>query len=678
MSFAAPHWFWAFALFPLLVALFFQNERQRRALLQKLVAARLLDRLAGTVSRAKRRWRFLLLLFGMAGVIASLAQPRYGFTWQESKRRGRDVFIAIDSSKSMLATDLAPNRLTRAKLAAQDLISQLQGDRVGVIAFAGSAFVQAPLTADYGAVLASLQELDTDIIPRGGTDIAGAIRAAVEAFGKGESDHRALIIFTDGEELDADGVREAEDKKDEIRIFTVGIGSADGSLLPLPGSRGGTEFVKDEDGQIVKSRLDEDRLRKIAEATGGFYLHLQNGREQMSQLVRDGLGKMTENDIDAKLSRQPIERYQWPLSAGLILLASSMLIGERRRGTTIASRVPLRRTAAILAVLAAMCPRAVWAKNAGVEAYERQDYKGAEEQFAKQLKRQPSVPEMHFNLGSAAYQTGDLDKALESFSKAVTSPDPQLHSKAEYNLGNTLFRRGAALKDKEPKIQEWKNALQHYEQALKVDPKNADAQYNHDLVAKLIEELQKKPPEDQKKKQDKNDKQQKQDKQDQQKDQQKKDEQKDQKDQQSSDSQKQDGKDGEKKDSKDQSGKEDQQKKDGESKDAQDKKDEQGKGEQQKADAANKDGKENEAESAPTQPEKKKEGEVKGAPQFDKESPADKEAAEQAAEAEAAAEGRMTEQQAKNFLESLKSEDARVHLLDARERKQKGRVLRDW
>ena len=164
MTFAQPFLLWAFALLPLLVALFFQNERKRRGLVTKLVAARLLDRLAGTVSIAKRRWRFVLVLLAMAGLIVSLAQPRYGFTWQESKRRGRDVIIAIDTSKSMLATDLAPNRLTRAKLAAQDLINELHGDRVGVIAFAGGAFLQAPLTADYGAVLASLQELDTEMV----------------------------------------------------------------------------------------------------------------------------------------------------------------------------------------------------------------------------------------------------------------------------------------------------------------------------------------------------------------------------------------------------------------------------------------------------------------------------------------------------------------------------------
>lgn len=655
MTFAQPLWFWAFALLPLLVIVFFQNENRRRVLLGKLIATRLHDRLAGTVSVVKRRWRFALILLGLAALIVSLAQPRFGFTWQESKRRGRDVIIAIDTSKSMLATDLAPNRLTRAKLAAQDLINELHGDRVGVIAFAGGAFLQAPLTADSNAVLGSLQELDTEIIPRGGTDIAGAIRTALDAFGKGESDHRALIVFTDGEELDADGIKEAEKQKDVLKIFTIGLGSADGSLIPMPGARGGTEFLKDNDGQIVKSKLDEDRLRKIAEAAGGFYLRLQSSREQMGQLVRDGLGKMTETDIDAKVSRQPIERYQWPLGAAILLFASSMLIGERRRAAAVA----------LLFVMSS----AAFGKNSGVEAYEKNDFAGAAERFSKQLRLRPGSPELNFNLGSAAYQAGDLDKALEAFSKALTSPDPALNAKAEYNLGNTLFKRGAELKEKEPKVQEWKNALQHYDQALKGNPKNSDAQYNRDLVAKLIEEQEKQQQEEQKKddqkkddkKQDKKDKQDK-DKKDS-KDGDKKDQEK-QEDGDKKDDQKQDGKDGEKKDSQEKSGK------------GEDKKDA-GKKDGQKGDAKDEKGEDSE-QSKPEEPGKKKEGELKEAPQFDKDSKEAKDAAEQAESEAAALEGRMTERQAKSLLDSLKAEDARVHLLDPHEQKRPNRVIRDW
>lgn len=683
MTFGQPLWFWAFALFPVLVLLFLQNERSRRAQLGRLVAARLLDRLAGTVSTAKRRLRFALALLGLAAVIVSLAQPRYGFSWQERKLRGRDVLIAIDTSKSMLATDLAPSRLARAKLAAQDLIDGLGGDRVGLIAFAGSAFLQAPLTADTSAVLSSLQELDTEIIPRGGTDLAGAIRTAAEAFGKGEGDHRALVIFTDGEELDADGVQEAARQKDAMRIYTVGVGSPDGSLIPMPGSRGGNEFLKDPSGQIIKSRLDEERLRKIAESAGGFYLRLSNGRDQISQLIRDGLETMTEEDVDAKTSRQPIERYQWPLSLGLVLLAASALVGERRARRPAASGgVPAgraARAASVIAGLALGLASAAQASNAGVEAFERKDFKAARDAFAEEAKKAPGKLPLQFNLGRAAYQMGEYDQALEAFGKAVISQDPDLRARAEFNLGNTLLRRSATQKETAPKIQELENALQHYQQALKINPQNAEAEANRQLTARLIEELKKaKPPEDQKDDQKKDQKQdQKQDQKDQ----------KDQKDQQNG--QQNDGKqdtpqqDGQKKDGQKQDGSQQQDGKDGKDGEPGGQKDQKDSaGQEKKQDGADKQQGQKDSgggdPGAETQKAAPKDGALGERPQFGPGSKEAQEAAESAAEAAAAAEGRMTEHQAKNLLDSLKGEDARVQLADPGERKLRGRVVRDW
>jgi len=696
MTFGQPLWFWAFALFPVLIVLVFTNESRRRKLLRLLVAARLQDRLAGSVSVGKRRFRFLLILLGLAGVIGALAQPRVGYIWETSQRRGRDVLLAIDCSKSMLATDIAPSRLGRAKLAAQDLIGQLQGDRAGLIAFAGSAFLQAPMTVDYGAVLASLAELDTDIIPRGGSNIAAAIKTAVEAFGKGESDNRALILFTDGEELDDDAVKAAEALNGTVRIYTVGIGSADGSLIPVPGANGGTEFVKDESGQNVKSRLDEDRLRKIAESTGGFYVHLESGPAETLQIVREGLAQMKELDIDAKISRRPIERYQWPLAAGLVLLASSMLVGERRR--TARRTAPLAKAAALLAA-GLFAPSAGWAKNAGVEAYERADYQGAAEVFTKQLKRMPESEALHFNHGAAAYKQRDYAKALDAFSKAVTSPDPQLRAAAEYNLGNTLYQRGAAQKEKPPKIKEWKNALQHYDQALNVQPGNKEAKYNRDLVQRLIDELEKEPPKsDEKKPDQKKDENKKNEDTKQPKDGDKKNDQK----QNPQDQQKQEQKspgDQPQQDQQDQSGKEKSEEKgqddkgeqqDGKQGDEQEKKGEQGKEKDNNRDGANepkeqgepqngqpaKDGKKaGQPKPAPDQPERKLAGDIK--PKNDQ--PAQPTPQEQeAADAQAAEEGKMTEAQAKGLLDSLKGEDSRVQLLKPGERKAGGRVLRDW
>ena len=241
---------------------------------------------AGTVNRTRRLVRFGLLLLGLALAIISLAQPRWGYTFEDVKRKGLDLLVAVDTSRSMLSNDVQPSRLDRVKLAIQDLIDQLQGDRVGLIAFAGRAFLQAPLTIDYDAVVEAVNDLDTKTIPEGGTNISSAITLATQSFGKSAMGNRALIIFTDGEELSGDAVKTAKAAAADagVRIFTVGVGTPQGSLIPVTGDNGDTSFVKDSAGQVVKSKLDDKRLREVAEATGGFYLHLENGPHTMQQV----------------------------------------------------------------------------------------------------------------------------------------------------------------------------------------------------------------------------------------------------------------------------------------------------------------------------------------------------------------------------------------------------------
>ena len=213
--------------------------------------------------------------------------------------------------KSMLSTDYAPNRLTRAKLAAQDILDAMKGDRFGLIAFAGAAQVEAPLTVDYQTVLDAITQLDTKTVERGGTDITSAIQSAELALGKSEGSYRALVLLTDGEDLEEDAVAAAKEAASYgIRIFTVGIGTKEGSMIPVDPDH--QEVLRDRNGQIVRSRLDEGRLREIAEQTGGFYVHLENG--SISRLIGDGLRKLSEGKIDERSTRIPIERYRWPLT----------------------------------------------------------------------------------------------------------------------------------------------------------------------------------------------------------------------------------------------------------------------------------------------------------------------------------------------------------------------------
>ena len=446
MSFGAPAWLWGLLLIPLLIALFVQAERLGHRRLQEFVSARLLPQLAGTVNRRRRITRFALQLLGFSLVLVSLAQPRWGYTFQDVKRKGLDLLIAVDTSRSMLSNDVPPNRLDRVKLAVQDLLNELQGDRVGLIAFAGRAFLQAPLTIDYDAVVEAINDLDTKTIPEGGTNISSAITLAMQSFGKSATGNRALIIFTDGEELSGDAVKTAKEAADAgVRIFTVGVGTPQGSLIPVTGDDGQTAFVKDSSGQVVKSKLDDKRLREVAQATDGFYVHLESGLRTMQQLESEGLAKMKAAEMDVRLSRQPIERYEWPLSAALIALALSILIPERKRARERRSVLAPARTAVATAALLTLLAPLAFSAAPGLDAYQQGKFEDAYSQFQQTLKSHPQSPaddKLQFDSGAAAYKLKDYNKALESFSQALLTGDTGLQSKGHYNLGNTLYQHG--------------------------------------------------------------------------------------------------------------------------------------------------------------------------------------------------------------------------------------------
>jgi len=496
MTFGAPVWLWGFWLVPLLVALFVQAERRGLRRLQAFVSARLLPQLAGTVNRPRRIIRFGLQLLGLSLALVSLAQPRWGYTFQDVKRKGLDLLIAVDTSRSMLSNDVQPNRLDRVKLAVQDLIIELQGDRVGLIAFAGRAFLQAPLTIDYDAVVEAINDLDTKTIPEGGTNISSAITLATQSFGKSATGNRALIIFTDGEELSGDAVKTAKEAADAgVRIFTVGVGTPQGSLIPVTGDDGQTAFVKDSAGQVVKSKLDDKRLREVAQATGGFYVHLENGPGTVQQVQSEGLAKMQAAEMDVRLSRRPIERYEWPLSAALVALALSILIPERKRVRERRYVPAPVRTAGATAALLILVASFAFAAAPGIDAYREGKFEDAYSQFQQTLKSHPESradDKLQFDSGAAAYKLKDYNKALESFSQALLTRETGLQSKGHYNLGNTLYQHGETEKNDDKKLSDWTNALDHYQQTLKLEPQNKEAKDNYDYVKKKIEELKNK------------------------------------------------------------------------------------------------------------------------------------------------------------------------------------------
>ena len=494
MSFGATQWFWALAVLPFLVGLYIRAERRSALQLREFVAPRLLPQLAGNVDRTRRAIRFGLVLLSLALAITALAKPRWGYIYQDVKRRGLDLVFAIDTSRSMLSNDVAPNRLERVKLAAQDLITELQGDRAGLIAFAGRAFLQAPLTIDYDAAVESINDLDTKTIPEGGTNISEAIALAVQTFGKSAMGNRALIIFTDGEELSGDAVKEAKKAEEAgVKIFTVGVGTIQGSLIPLEQESG---FVKDAKGEVHKSKLDENRLREIAQATGGMYLHLESGPQTMRQLYDEGLAKLKAAEIDARLSRRPIERYEWPLGGAIALLIVSLFLNDRKKTRSQPiRRAPVKREALVTAALLFVAAAQAYAVS-GIDLYNKGKYDEALAQFQKDLENNinpADVPKMHFDSGVAAYKLREYDRALEAFSQSLVDRSPGLQEKSRYNLGRTLEERADLQKTNEQVLKDLENAAQHYEEALKLDPNDKAAAERLEIVRRKIEQLKKHP-----------------------------------------------------------------------------------------------------------------------------------------------------------------------------------------
>ncbi len=494
ITFGATYWFWGLLVIPLLLLLFLRAERKTAERLRQFASTRLLPVLTKKVDRGRRWLRFALQLLALGLALVSLARPRWGYTFEEARRKGIDLLIAVDTSRSMLSNDVAPNRLERVKLATQDLIEQLEGDRVGLLAFAGRAFVQAPLTIDYGAVLEAVRDLSTQTIPWGGTNISDAIDLATKTYGKSATGNRAMVLFTDGEDLSGDSVRAARDAAAlGIRIFTVGVGTAQGSLIPIKSEEEQNTFVKDSHGQVVKSKLDEKRLREIADVTGGAYYHLENGPRTAQQIISEGIEKMKAGDIDVRLDRRPIERYEWPLGIALFAFMASMLIGERKRSAKNSRPVVTKTALATAALLFLALP--VFGAAPGMDAYNGGEFEQAFAQFQQTLQNHPETPavdRLQFDAGAAAYKLKDYPKALQSFSQALLSKDTQLQDKTHYNLGNTLYEQGEAEGTDQKKLANWNNAIQHYDEALKINPQDQQAKDNREFVRQKIEQLKKK------------------------------------------------------------------------------------------------------------------------------------------------------------------------------------------
>jgi Ca-activated chloride channel family protein len=541
MTFADPNWaWWLFALPVIALFKIAADARARQVTTIFVTSERLRTALQGGTSMIRSGVRFGLQLLGLGFFILALTRPQVGDQQREIEQTGRNILIAIDCSKSMLANDVKPDRLTRAKLAAQDLLEKLPNDRVGIIAFAGRAFLQAPLTTDHEAVIETIQALNYTTIPRGGSSLGSAIALGLHSVEKMPGRQHGLIIFTDGQETDnamLETAREAREKN--LLILPVGVGTADGELIPDPDPMRAGDFVRDEDGNPVKSQLEAAALEELARVSGSEYVEL-NSQALTQTLVDRLLSNLDRHQAESRHLSRPIDRYQWPLFAGILCLLMSLVIHPSARRQVRPAPLPvdpqstvhqprLQPQAALIALLVLTLPLQGTAATtqelkAARNAYDEGQFEQAKkfyQRFSEDLKEQQAKEsnkrsrlgrlwhsarqwlnpndegraEIDYGLGASTMRLKDYDTAARAFSDALQSPDPDIKRRAQRGLATSLYEQGESIMVKQPDrtIKNWTDSRDHFDSAMRTAEEGskeyAELKENRDFVQRRLDEL---------------------------------------------------------------------------------------------------------------------------------------------------------------------------------------------
>lgn len=503
MDFAFPQFFLLALVLPFVVVLKIWSAQRGGRGVNAIAAKRLQSELVRRVPAGADWFVFSLQMLGVLCLIAAAARPQWGFREIESVTEGRNVFVAIDTSRSMLATDVVPSRLEKAKRAAQDLVRNLSSDRVGLMAFAGRPFILAPLTVDHEAVLEAIEQLDTEVVPRGGTNLAQPALMALEAMAEAETSLAALVIFSDGEDLEGTAeLKEFQNKAADsgLLVIAVGVGTETGAILPDE-EAGPGHFVRDDKGQVVRSRLNLDGLRRLSDWTGGICVNLGE-QSSVTDVAEEALKRLEAQRLQARETRVPVERYAIPLVCGLVLLVLSHVSPMVWFARTPRSRFSAAGSPA-LGLLAA-----VWLGGGGDERlragdegwrlYQQGQYIEAQAKYMDQLARAGSDrdrAQYSLGLGAAAFRSGDFEGAKHAFAEALLRGEAGAQEQVHYNLANTLFEAGRKLfpDDVEGTIAQLESAVGHYEAALRLNAAHREAQHNLEFVRHLVEQLRNMP-----------------------------------------------------------------------------------------------------------------------------------------------------------------------------------------
>ena len=316
---------------PVIIILFWLSNRRKRKLLREFGELEIIGQLMPDLSTSRPVIKLVLLLLALAFFILGIAGPQFGTKLLETKRKGIEIMIALDVSNSMMAQDIQPSRLERAKQSISSLVDRLRNDKIGVIVFAGEAFTQLPITTDYVSAKMFLSTISPKIISVQGTAIGAAINLAAKSFSPETKSGKAIIIITDGENHEDDAVGAATTAATEkgINVYTVGIGLREGAPIPVIADNGQKTFLKDEQGNVVISKLDEVLLQKIAAAGKGIYVRATNTEAGLNTIF-DEINKLNKATFEAKTYADYADQFQWPMALALVLLLLELIIIERK------------------------------------------------------------------------------------------------------------------------------------------------------------------------------------------------------------------------------------------------------------------------------------------------------------------------------------------------------------
>ncbi len=487
MRFLKPEILWHLLwILPAMLVLFFAASHKTARTLQAFLGKNAENPDYVLFSKGRRILRFVLLCLAVLCLVAAAARPSWGVQIQELNGQGRDLLFVFDVSRSMLAKDVQPSRLAHAKWLVKELVKLNPGDRFGLIAFAGKGFLECPLTTDRTSFELSLDELSTDSIPLGGTNIQEALAAALQAFKAAETSHRAVILVTDGDELEGNSGKAVDEiVARKIPLFIAGIGDpSQPSIIQVPDGRGGVKTLTDANGNVVNSPLNEKQLGELAKRTGGIYVRSTAGDSGLGALEKR-IRALAPHEYETVKTTKPIDRFGYPLAAAFVLLLLRFMVGERPAHRKLAACMLFAFCLAVSGAEEAV-PAAEESFNKGVEAHEKNDLKTASESYETALRTGVGQAEIRGratqNLGVIAHAKARSELAASL--QAVQGQNLDEAQKQVENSLKTLNRAEGMYLDSLRESAE-RNQLAKNQSILLADRKRAEE------LKKKIEELKK-------------------------------------------------------------------------------------------------------------------------------------------------------------------------------------------